>query len=165
MEENTEFKKNGAKPDKTLIAISALGNHGKTTSATKLVGLLTSPSEGWTYDGRSVLMKKEQLAILQKDGVPQIAIVTIGDCVDQRFKDWYNIIKDIPTIKIIVGCCRTKHGTFDYLCDYARKHQFTMVLSHPYYQQVPALPKGSPIADYWNDIYAKHLLELTNMLL
>ena len=31
------------KPEKLLIAISALGNHGKTLSATRLIELLISP--------------------------------------------------------------------------------------------------------------------------
>lgn len=151
------------KPEKLMIAISALGGHGKTKSANRLVELLTSPSEGWTLDSRSIPMKKEQLAILEKNGVPEIAIVTVGDGVNERFEDWYRIITKISTIKIIVGCCRTKHGTFDYLTAYAKKHGFTMILTHPYYQQVPTLPKVSPTIGYLNDLFAQHLLNLIHL--
>lgn len=108
-------KLENTKPEKLLIAISALGNHGKTLSATRLIELLISHREGWLYDSRSINLKKEQLAILQRNGTAEIAVITIGDGVDSRFEDWYNIVASIPTIKIIVGCCRTKHGTFAYL--------------------------------------------------
>lgn len=158
-------KSENRNPEKLLIAISALGGHGKTKSANRLVEILTSPSEGWAYNSRSIVNKKEQLAILEKNGVPEIAIVTVGDVVDERFEDWYRIITSISTIKIIVGCCRTKHGTFDYLTNYAQVHGFTMILTHPFYQQVPALPKVSPIIDYWNDLFAKQLLELIHIQL
>ncbi|WOF87248.1 hypothetical protein [Segatella copri] len=85
------------KPEKLLIAISALGNHGKTLSATRLIELLISHREGWLYDSRSIILKKEQLAILQRNGTAEIAVITIGDGVDHRFEDWYNIVANIPT--------------------------------------------------------------------
>ena len=100
---------------------------------------------------------------MQRNGVAEIAVVTIGDGVDCRFEDWYKIVAGIPTIKIIVGCCRTKHGTFAYLKNFARAHQYTMIVTHPYFQEEPTLPKGSPIADYWNAIFAYHLLDLMHL--
>ncbi len=157
--ETSESKKS----EKLMIAISALGNHGKTQSATRLIELLISHREGWLYDSRSIIRKKEQLAILQRNGVAEIAVITIGDGVDNRFDNWYKIVASIPTIKIIVGCCRTKHGTFDYLKNFAKAHQYTMIVTHPYFQEEPALPKGSPNADYWNAIFANHLLDLIHL--
>ena len=151
------------KPEKLLIAISALGNHGKTQSATRLIELLISHREGWLYDSRSIILKKEQLAILQRNGKPEIAVITIGDGVDRRFVNWYNIVASIPTIKIIVGCCRTKNGTFAYLKSFARLHQYPMIVTHPYFQEMPFLPKGSPMANYWNTIFANHLLDMIHL--
>lgn len=156
-------KLENTKPEKLLIAISALGNHGKTLSATRLIELLISHREGWLYDSRSINLKKEQLAILQRNGTAEIAVITIGDGVGRRFEDWYNIVASIPTIKIIVGCCRTKHGTFAYLKKFAMTHQYTMVVTHPYFQEMPVLTKGSPIANYWNTIFANHLLDMIHL--
>lgn len=51
-------KLENTKPEKLLIAISALGNHGKTLSATRLIELLISHREGWLYDSRSINLKK-----------------------------------------------------------------------------------------------------------
>ena len=151
-------------PEKLLIAISALGNHGKTLSATRLIELLISHRKGWLYDSRSIILKKEQLSILQHNGTAEIAVITIGDGVDSRFANWYNIVASIiPTIKIIVGCCRTKHGTFAYLKNFARAHQYTMVVTHPYFQEMPVLPKRTPIANYWNAIFANHLLDMIHL--
>lgn len=158
-------KLENTKPEKLLIAISALGNHGKTLSATRLIELLISHCEGWLYDSRSIILKKEQLAILQRNGKPEIAGITIGDGVDRRFVNWYNIVASIPTIKIIVGCCRTKHGTFAYLKKFARLHQYPMIVTHPYFQEMPILPKGSPMANYWNTIFANHLLDMIHLQL
>lgn len=90
------------KPEKLLIAISALGNHGKTLSTNRLIELLISHREGWLYDSRSINLKKEQLAILQRNGTAEIAVITIGDGVDSRFEDWYNIVASIPTIKSLL---------------------------------------------------------------
>ena len=51
--ETSESKKS----EKLMIAISALGNHGKTQSATRLIELLISHREGWLYDSRSIIRK------------------------------------------------------------------------------------------------------------
>ena len=70
-------KLENTKPEKLLIAISALGNHGKTLSATRLIELLISHREGWLYDSRSIILKKEQLAILQRNDLSVNAERTI----------------------------------------------------------------------------------------
>lgn len=46
---------------------------------------------------------------------------------------------------------------------FAMTHQYTMVVTHPYFQEMPVLTKGSPIANYWNTIFANHLLDMIHL--
>lgn len=157
-----------------MIAVCAPPQHGKSTStsmlADSLYEKLVVQSEGWEAKflntrrkhptlepyNPATYKRPDKMLVFEHDGIKKIAVVTWGDELEGPVKKSFTeILRDIASYEIIVGCCHPKSDVWRFFNMKIKPHVTEFVAISTY-------QKVKPASDFqkWNELFAKQLEDI-----